>query len=102
MSAELPRTTNKMASKPIVYISRGAPPEPLKELSAVCEIRQWKEQRFIPKEELIKHARGAHALFVHPPDCVDAEVLDAVGMFVWVRVAVCAPRCVCVCVSVCV
>ena len=71
-----------MASKPLVYVSRGAPPEALKELSAVCEIRKWGEQRFIPKKELIKHARGAHALLVHPPDSVDAEVLDAIGKFV--------------------
>lgn len=67
------------ATKPIVFISRGAPPEPLKKLSEVCEIRQWTEEKFISKKELMVKAAGAHALFVHPPDPVDAEVLDAVG-----------------------
>ncbi|KAK7092924.1 glyoxylate reductase/hydroxypyruvate reductase-like [Littorina saxatilis] len=68
-----------MASKPIVFVSRGAPPEPLKDLATVCEIRQWKEQHVISREEMMKNARGVHALFVHPPDRVDAELFDAAG-----------------------
>ncbi|KAL8570970.1 hypothetical protein ACOMHN_037830 [Nucella lapillus] len=68
-----------MADKPLLYISRSIPAQVLEELSQQCEVKLWKEQHFIPKEEFVKNARGAHALLVHPPDRVDAELLDAVG-----------------------
>jgi lactate dehydrogenase-like 2-hydroxyacid dehydrogenase len=79
-------------SKPIAYLSRAAPPEPLKRLAEVCDIRVWPKDSFIPKEQLMEQAKGASVLFVHPPDPVDAEVLDAIGEII----------CVCVCVCVCV
>nr|KAG5705693.1 hypothetical protein BaRGS_026632 [Batillaria attramentaria] len=34
----------------------------------------------IPRADMLQGVRGAHALFVHPPDRVDAEVLDAAAM----------------------
>ncbi|XP_076456304.1 glyoxylate reductase/hydroxypyruvate reductase-like [Babylonia areolata] len=68
-----------MAGRPFVYVSRGIPQEVLQRLAAECEVQSFPEQRFITREELKQNARGAHALIVHPPDRVDAEVLDAVG-----------------------
>lgn len=69
-----------MADKrPVVFLSRGAPPDPLQALKEFCEVRQFDGQGFIPRDQFLQEVRGVHALFVHPPDRVDAELLDAAG-----------------------
>ena len=69
-----------MSAKPRVYVSRGAPPDSLKELEKVCDVVVRSEQKFISKQEMMEKAKGFDALFIHPPDRIDAEVLDAIGM----------------------
>lgn len=43
------------------------------------DIVQWKEDRVIPRSELLKLAKGADGILCLLTDKIDAEVLDAAG-----------------------
>ncbi|KAL8570969.1 hypothetical protein ACOMHN_037829 [Nucella lapillus] len=72
--------TATSGSKPLVYISCGIGPDTVKELSDHCQVKMEADSYFIPRENVISNARGAHALIVYPKDRVDGELLDAVGL----------------------
>ncbi|ESP02883.1 hypothetical protein LOTGIDRAFT_177834 [Lottia gigantea] len=68
-----------MSSKPLVFLTRPSPPNGVELLAKECEIRMWKEETPISREDFLKQSRGANALFIHPSVKIDDELLDSVG-----------------------
>ncbi|XP_033742762.1 glyoxylate reductase/hydroxypyruvate reductase-like [Pecten maximus] len=68
-----------MSARPRVLISRSAPPAGIDPIKAVCDVWIWPEEDPIPAEEFQKRAAGVTAIFCHPPDKIDKDLLDAAG-----------------------
>ncbi|XP_033742760.1 glyoxylate reductase/hydroxypyruvate reductase-like isoform X2 [Pecten maximus] len=68
-----------MSARPRVLISRSAPPAGTDPIKAVCDVWVWPEEDPIPAEEFKKRAAGVTAIFCHPPDEINKDLLDAAG-----------------------
>lgn len=64
--------------KPIVYITQKLPDEAVEDLKNTFEVRMWHDdQTGAPREELLKQAKEAHALWTMLADGIDREVFEA-------------------------
>lgn len=64
--------------KPIIYITQKLPDEAVHELQNAYEVRMWHDDRTsAPKEEIIKQAKEAHALWAMLSNQIDNEVFEA-------------------------
>ncbi|KAJ2722545.1 hypothetical protein GGI07_003252 [Coemansia sp. Benny D115] len=71
-----------MSSKPIVVVTRLLPTlaqERLESLSDQLTIRQHRSTKPMDRADLLRQAKGAHALVVLLADRIDEELLDAAG-----------------------
>ncbi|KAI9319096.1 D-isomer specific 2-hydroxyacid dehydrogenase [Dichotomocladium elegans] len=63
-----------------VFVTRLLPPETQARLESLpFQLTQWKEDRSIPREELIKQVKGVDGLLCLLTDRIDDEILDAAG-----------------------
>jgi glyoxylate reductase len=62
-----------------VLVTRRLPASVIARLEAHCEVDLWSGREAIPREELLTHVQGKHALICLLTDTVDAAVLDAAG-----------------------
>jgi glyoxylate reductase len=60
-------------------VTRRLPASVLARLEAVCDIDLWSDRTAIPREQLLAHVAGKHALVCLLTDTIDAAVLDAAG-----------------------
>jgi glyoxylate reductase len=65
--------------KPPVLVTRRLPSSVLARLDEACEVDLHTGTGAIPREVLLEHVRGKHALVCLLTDTVDAAVLDAAG-----------------------
>ncbi|XP_060078854.1 glyoxylate reductase/hydroxypyruvate reductase-like [Ylistrum balloti] len=68
-----------MSAHPRVLITRSVPPAGIDPLKAECDVWVWPEEDQIPVEEFKKRAAGVTAIFCHPPDMINRDLLDAAG-----------------------
>lgn len=62
-----------------VFVTRRIPEEGLNLLRGKVDLEVWKEDRVIPREELLKRVKGVDALLPLLTDKIDASVMDAAG-----------------------
>lgn len=72
---------SQQQDKPHVFVSRSIPPTVISRLQQFCNVTLYLKDVpvFISREEFKKLVVGVDALFVHPPDRVDKELLDLAG-----------------------
>ena len=71
----------KMSERPSVFVTRGIPHSVLNTLEQFSSVCMYDESKgmLIPREELLKRVKGINAIFIHPPDKLDIQLLDAAG-----------------------
>jgi len=64
-------------AKPVVYVTRNIPPDGMRILeNEDLELRQWKSDDPVPREELIANLKEADGLFCLLTDKIDEELLE--------------------------
>lgn len=63
--------------KPIIFITQKLPDEAVSELQESFEVRMWEDEEApAPREELLRQAKEAHALWAMLSDKIDREVFE--------------------------
>ena len=70
-----------MSTKPVVYVTLELPPGVIDLLTPKLEVKQWKHDTPVPREEFLRNIKGATALCCRLTDKIDKELLDAAGRF---------------------
>lgn len=68
-------------SKPKVYITRRVPVDGLELLKRKCEVQIWDDDEVIPRKTLLENVKGINGIFCLITETIDAEFLDAAGMY---------------------
>lgn len=68
-------------SKPRVYITRRVPATGVNLLQEKCDVKIWDSDEPIPRQELLKNVVGVQGIFCLITEKIDAELLNAAGMF---------------------
>jgi len=64
---------------PKVYVTCRVHDEALELMKKTCSVELWDSEDPVPRDELIKGVKGAHAIFCTIHDIIDKEVIDAAG-----------------------
>lgn len=62
--------------KPTVFVTRDLPGEALSRLKKVANVSLWKENKKIPRKDLLKGAQNVDGLLPLLTEAIDAEVMD--------------------------